>query len=239
MLSSSLLLVIAFVLCALSLKAGVTDGCSRTVGNLLYTVRYVLHLCSCMQQYSLKCINSIVLNSFFVCLLFCFMWQVATKYPGNALPHRPTLLQYVVSSKVCSIDCCCVAVLFSIEGLACNVILNINWLFISCFNMIPCYLLSLWLSKLIVTFAAFCWFGRVFTLESFSWSPGLSLQVKTTAQLDAALSFLAATGSENLDFNKFEEACGVGMIQNFSLIYKIDLKLVVLVGDGRKNSTVM
>lgn len=34
------------------------------------------------------------------------MWQAATKYPGNALPHRPTLLQYVVSSKVCSIDCC-------------------------------------------------------------------------------------------------------------------------------------
>ncbi|MCI09196.1 glutamine-tRNA ligase-like, partial [Trifolium medium] len=57
---------------------------------------------------------------------------VATTYPGNALPHRPTLLEYVVSSKV-----------------------------------------------------------------------------KTTAQLDAALSFLATTGSENLDLNKFEEACGV------------------------------
>nr|P52780.2 RecName: Full=Glutamine--tRNA ligase; AltName: Full=Glutaminyl-tRNA synthetase; Short=GlnRS [Lupinus luteus]CAA62901.1 tRNA-glutamine synthetase [Lupinus luteus] len=76
--------------------AGVTDGCSRTVGNLLYTV--------------------------------------ATKYPANALPHRPTLLQYIVNSKV-----------------------------------------------------------------------------KTTAQLDAALSFLSATGSENLDLNKFEEACGVGV----------------------------
>ncbi|KAF7808871.1 glutamine--tRNA ligase [Senna tora] len=77
-------------------EAGVTDGCSRTVGNLLYTV--------------------------------------ATKYPANALKHRPTLLQYIVSSKI-----------------------------------------------------------------------------KTTAQLDAALSFLAATGSENLDLVKFEEACGVGV----------------------------
>ncbi|XP_043695013.1 glutamine--tRNA ligase [Telopea speciosissima] len=43
-------------------EAGVNDGCSRVVGNLLYTV--------------------------------------ATKFPGNALKHRPTLLQYVVSSKI-------------------------------------------------------------------------------------------------------------------------------------------
>ncbi|KAG5077469.1 hypothetical protein JHK82_056164 [Glycine max] len=77
-------------------EAGATDGCSRTVGNFLYTV--------------------------------------ATKYPANALPHRPTLLQYIVS-----------------------------------------------------------------------------LKVKTTAQLDAALSFLATTGSENLDLDWFEEACGVGV----------------------------
>ncbi|KAL5194765.1 Glutamine--tRNA ligase [Glycine soja] len=77
-------------------EAGATDGCSRTVGNFLYTV--------------------------------------ATKYPANALPHRPTLLQYIVS-----------------------------------------------------------------------------LKVKTTAQLDAALSFLATTGSENLDLDRFEEACGVGV----------------------------
>ena len=33
-------------------------------------------------------------------LAIVFVWQVATKYPGNALPHRPTLLQYIVSSKV-------------------------------------------------------------------------------------------------------------------------------------------
>ncbi|KAK4760622.1 hypothetical protein SAY87_005515 [Trapa incisa] len=43
-------------------EAAVVDGCSRTVGNLLYTV--------------------------------------ATKFPANALVHRPTLLQYIVSSKI-------------------------------------------------------------------------------------------------------------------------------------------
>ncbi|GMN50537.1 hypothetical protein TIFTF001_019705 [Ficus carica] len=43
-------------------EANLTDGCSRTVGNLLYTV--------------------------------------ATKYPSNSLVHRPTLLEYVVSSKI-------------------------------------------------------------------------------------------------------------------------------------------
>ncbi|KAL6573716.1 Glutamine--tRNA ligase, cytoplasmic [Orobanche hederae] len=42
-------------------EAAVTDGCDRTVGNLLYTV--------------------------------------ATKFPANALVHRPTLLKYVVSVK--------------------------------------------------------------------------------------------------------------------------------------------
>ncbi|KAL6538993.1 Glutamine--tRNA ligase, cytoplasmic [Orobanche minor] len=43
-------------------EAAVTDGCDRTVGNLLYTV--------------------------------------ATKFPANALVHRPTLLKYVVSVKI-------------------------------------------------------------------------------------------------------------------------------------------
>uniref|UniRef100_A0A803M5D2 glutamine--tRNA ligase n=1 Tax=Chenopodium quinoa TaxID=63459 RepID=A0A803M5D2_CHEQI len=43
-------------------EAGVTDGCDRTTGNLLY--------------------------------------MVATKFPANALVHRPTLCEYVVSSKV-------------------------------------------------------------------------------------------------------------------------------------------
>ncbi|KAE8653772.1 Glutamine--tRNA ligase [Hibiscus syriacus] len=43
-------------------EAALTDGCDRTIGNLLYTV--------------------------------------ATKYPTNALLHRPKLLEYVVSSKI-------------------------------------------------------------------------------------------------------------------------------------------
>ncbi|KAL0380778.1 UNVERIFIED_CONTAM: Glutamine--tRNA ligase, cytoplasmic [Sesamum angustifolium] len=43
-------------------EAAVTDGCDRTVGNLLYSV--------------------------------------ATKFPTNALVHRPTLLKYIVSSKI-------------------------------------------------------------------------------------------------------------------------------------------
>lgn len=43
-------------------EAGVTEGCNRTIGNLLY--------------------------------------MVATKYPANALIHRPTLLGYIVSTKI-------------------------------------------------------------------------------------------------------------------------------------------
>ncbi|KAA8532692.1 hypothetical protein F0562_032725 [Nyssa sinensis] len=43
-------------------EAAVTDGCDRTIGNLLYTV--------------------------------------ATKFPANAIVHRPTLLQYIVSLKI-------------------------------------------------------------------------------------------------------------------------------------------
>ncbi|XP_021288281.1 glutamine--tRNA ligase, cytoplasmic [Herrania umbratica] len=43
-------------------EAALTEGCDRTIGNLLYTV--------------------------------------ATKYPANALLHRPNLLEYVVSSKI-------------------------------------------------------------------------------------------------------------------------------------------
>nr|GEX88384.1 glutamine--tRNA ligase-like [Tanacetum cinerariifolium] len=77
-------------------EAGVTDGCDRSTGNLLYTV--------------------------------------ATKFPANALVHRPKLLEYIVSS-----------------------------------------------------------------------------QIKTPAQLEAAFAFVTVTGSENLDINKFEEACGVGI----------------------------
>ncbi|PKA63404.1 Glutamine--tRNA ligase [Apostasia shenzhenica] len=43
-------------------EAGIVDGCSKAVGNLLY--------------------------------------MVATKFPGNALKHRPTLIEYIVSLKI-------------------------------------------------------------------------------------------------------------------------------------------
>ncbi|KAK9280478.1 hypothetical protein L1049_014170 [Liquidambar formosana] len=76
--------------------AAVTEGCDRSIGNLIYTV--------------------------------------ATKFPANALVHRPTLLQYIVSSKI-----------------------------------------------------------------------------KTPAQLEAAFSFFASSGSDNFELNDFEEACGVGV----------------------------
>ncbi|CAL1408514.1 unnamed protein product [Linum trigynum] len=62
------------------------------------------------------------------------LYSVATKYPANALAHRPVLLEYVVSSKI-----------------------------------------------------------------------------KTTAQLEAAFSFLSNTASESLHVKEFEEACGVGI----------------------------
>lgn len=62
------------------------------------------------------------------------LYTVATKYPTNALVHRPTLLLYIVSSKI-----------------------------------------------------------------------------KTPAQLEAAFSFFASTGSENFEVDEFEEACGVGV----------------------------
>ncbi|KAF9593838.1 hypothetical protein IFM89_025623 [Coptis chinensis] len=77
-------------------EAGVTEGCSKTIGNLLYTV--------------------------------------ATKFPANALVHRRTLLEYIVS-----------------------------------------------------------------------------LNIKSTAQLEAALLFLGKIGPEEFDVKAFEEACGVGV----------------------------
>ncbi|KAI3927639.1 hypothetical protein MKW92_008092 [Papaver armeniacum] len=77
-------------------EAAVTDGCSKAVGNLLYTV--------------------------------------ATKFPANALVHRPALLEYIVS-----------------------------------------------------------------------------LKIKSPAQLEAAHAYLGRLGSESLQLNEFEEACGVGI----------------------------
>ena len=52
----------SFLYLILSAQAGVTEGCDRSTGNLLYTV--------------------------------------ATKFPANALVHRPKLLEYIVSAKV-------------------------------------------------------------------------------------------------------------------------------------------
>ncbi|KAL6627299.1 hypothetical protein ACP70R_031025 [Stipagrostis hirtigluma subsp. patula] len=63
------------------------------------------------------------------------LYTVATKYPNNALVHRPVLISYVVSTKI-----------------------------------------------------------------------------KNPAQLDAALSFLTNVGPDSLDLEKFEEACGVGVV---------------------------
>lgn len=45
----------------------------------------------------------------------------------------------------------------------------------------------------------------------------MNLQIKTPAQLEAAFSFFANTGSEDFKLNEFEEACGVG--KKFFLCY--------------------
>jgi glutaminyl-tRNA synthetase len=70
------------------------------------------------------------------------LYAVATKYPNNALVHRPALINYIVSTKI-----------------------------------------------------------------------------KSPAQLDAALSFLANVGPESLDIGKFEEACGVGVVVSIEEIH--------------------
>lgn len=49
------------------------------------------------------------------------------------------------------------------------------------------------------------------------------LQIKTPAQLEAAFSFFATTGSETFKVNDFEEACGVGMTWKFILTLTIDV----------------
>ncbi|CAL5096754.1 unnamed protein product [Urochloa decumbens] len=69
------------------------------------------------------------------------LYTVATKYPANALVHRPDLIKYILSEKI-----------------------------------------------------------------------------KSSAQLDAALSFLSTLGPDSLDPVKFEEACGVGIFVSFEEI---------------------
>jgi len=136
-----------------------------------------------------------------------FMWQVATKYPANALPHRPTLLEYIVSSKVCIVDSWLpshVHRLSSRTTLTAYFVLLLHSTF---------YLFSWLVVNFVIKFCAGSWFRWSFMFEIFPLSLILCLQVKTTAQLDAALSLLATTGLENLDLKTFEEACGVGMVE--------------------------
>lgn len=46
------------------------------------------------------------------------------------------------------------------------------------------------------------------------------MQIKTPAQLEAAFSFFATTGSENFKLEEFEQACGVGKTMLPDLIGK-------------------
>lgn len=58
-----------------------------------------------------------------------------------------------------------------------------------------------------------------------------ALQIKTSAQLDAAFAFLAAVASENLKVDEFEKACGVGMANNTCspfLLWLITVSLLLL-----------
>lgn len=47
---------------------------------------------------------------------------------------------------------------------------------------------------------------------------GWFLQIKTTAQLEAAFTFFSNTGPEDFKLNEFEDACGVGMEIDSSLL---------------------
>lgn len=53
------------------------------------------------------------------------------------------------------------------------------------------------------------------------------MQIKTTAQLDAAFTFFSHTGSESFKLHEFEEACGVGM-QSTAICYEIQLNSRIL-----------
>ena len=50
------------------------------------------------------------------------------------------------------------------------------------------------------------WFGCIIITKAVEF-----LQIKTTAQLEAAFLFLSNVASDNFKQNEFEEACGVGM----------------------------
>ena len=138
---------------------------------------------------------------------FPFAQQVATKYPANAVIHRPTLLGYIVSTKVWT---------------AISMILNFV-----CFHFVLCCFTFYgdnffpWHNWLIyATFFLFLvlaspvWRNQV---DSY-YSAKFILQIKTPAQLEAAFSFLSSTASESFELKEFEEACGVGKLSLWSII---------------------
>nr|CAB3471930.1 unnamed protein product [Digitaria exilis] len=98
----------------------------RTAENALVNSKVTANLAAVIAEAGIKECDKSVGN---------LLYAVATKYPTNALVHRPVLIKYVLSTKI-----------------------------------------------------------------------------KNPAQLDAALSFLTNTGPDSLDVEKFEEACGVGVV---------------------------
>nr|GMD16764.1 Glutamine--tRNA ligase [Ipomoea batatas] len=101
-------------LTAVIYEAAVTDGCDRSVGNLLYTFFSI-----CTHLIIFKCnssgfkITHIELQLGFVLIsesAFCYhleseklydkSWFLGFTIPANALVHQPTLLKYIVSFKV-------------------------------------------------------------------------------------------------------------------------------------------
>ncbi|OEL25456.1 Glutamine--tRNA ligase [Dichanthelium oligosanthes] len=98
----------------------------RTAENALVNSKVTANLAAVIAESGIKECDKSVGN---------LLYAVATKYPTNALVHRPVLIKYVLSTKI-----------------------------------------------------------------------------KNPAQLDAALLFLTNTGPDSLDVEKFEEACGVGVV---------------------------
>ncbi|CAO2181181.1 unnamed protein product [Urochloa humidicola] len=112
---------------ALPLEALLALGLDqRTAENALVNSKVTANLSAVIAEAAIKECDKSVGN---------LLYAVATKYPTNALVHRPVLIKYVLSTKI-----------------------------------------------------------------------------KNPAQLDAALSFLTNTGPDSLDVEKFEEACGVGVV---------------------------
>ncbi|KAL6838739.1 hypothetical protein ACP4OV_031453 [Aristida adscensionis] len=112
---------------ALPLEALLALGLDqRTAENALVNRKVIANLAAVIAEAGISGCDKSVGN---------LLYTVATKYPTNALVHRPVLIKYVVSTKI-----------------------------------------------------------------------------KNPAQLDAALSFLTNVGPDSLNLEKFEEACGVGVV---------------------------